>query len=201
MEAYDVPAVRQALATNRTEAVEAAHRIGYPVALKGVEPFILHKTEAGAVRLHIGSDGELAAAFDAIAADVYLLQAMAADGVETIIGGKRDPEFGPVVLFGLGGIFVEVLKDAAVRLAPLDEEDARRMIGEIKGAPLLAGARGTTPADREILVKTLIGVSRLLIEHEEIRSLDINPFRVFTQGKGGVALDVKIECFPVRTSS
>ena len=92
-----------------------------------------------------------------MAADVYLLQAMAADGVETIIGGKRDPEFGPVVMFGLGGIFVEVLKDVTVRVAPIDEQDARQMIGEIKGAPLLSGARGTAPADRETLVKALVG--------------------------------------------
>ena len=132
-----------------------------------------------------------------MAAEVYLLQAMAGDGVETIIGAKRDPEFGPVIMFGLGGIFVEVLKDVTARVAPIDEADARLMIGEIKGAPLLAGARGTEPADREALVKALVGVSMLLVDHAEIRSLDINPFRVFTQGKGGVALDVKIECDPV----
>lgn len=197
MRAYGVPVVRQELVTNRAQGIEAAHRIGYPVALKSAEPFILHKTEAGAVRLHIGSDEELGKAFDAVAAEVYLLQAMAGDGVETIIGAKRDPEFGPVIMFGLGGIFVEVLKDVTARVAPIDEADARLMIGEIKGAPLLAGARGTTPADREALVNALVGVSRLLVDHAEIRSLDINPFHVFTQGKGGVALDVKIECAPV----
>jgi acetyltransferase len=103
-------------------------------------------------------------------------------------------------MFGLGGIFVEVLKDVTVRVAPIDEADARRMIGEIKGAPLLAGARGTAPADREALVDALVGVSRLLVDHAEILTLDINPFRVFTQGKGGAALDVKIECAARRTS-
>jgi acetyltransferase len=194
MRAYGVPVVRQEPVTNRAQGIEAAHKMGYPVALKSAEPFILHKTEAGAVRLHIGSDEELGKAFDAVAAEVYLLQAMAGDGVETIIGAKRDPEFGPVVVFGLGGIFVEVLQDVTVRVAPIDEAEARRMIGEIRGAPLLAGARGTAPADREALVNALVGVSRLLVDHAEILSLDINPFRVFTQGKGGAALDVKIEC-------
>jgi acetyltransferase len=200
MRAYGVPVVRQEAVTDRAQGIEAAHRIGYPVALKSAEPFILHKTEAGAVRLHIGSDEELGKAFDAVAAEVYLLQAMAGDGVETIIGARRDPEFGPVIMFGLGGIFVEVLKDVTVRVAPIDEADARRMIGEIKGAPLLAGARGTAPADREALVDALVGVSRLLVDHAEILTLDINPFRVFTQGKGGAALDVKIECAARRTS-
>ncbi len=142
MRAYGVPVVSQALATGRAEIMEAAHRIGYPVVLKAAEPFILHKTEAGAVRLRIGSDEELAEALRAMAADVYLLQAMAADGVETIIGGKRDPEFGPVVMFGLGGIFAEVLKDVTVRVAPIDEKDAREMVEEIKGAPCLRGRVG-----------------------------------------------------------
>ena len=150
--------------------------------------------------MHIGSDEEVDKAFDAMAAEVYLLQAMAGDGVETIIGAKRDPEFGPVIMFGLGGIFVEVLKDVTVRVAPIEEADARDMIGEIKGAPLLAGARGTAPADREALVKALVAVSKLLVDHAEILSLDINPFRVFAQGKGGVALDVKIECSAVHIS-
>jgi acetyltransferase len=201
MRAYGVPVVSQALGTDRREIMEAAHRIGYPVVLKAAEPFILHKTEAGAVRLRIGSDEDLAAALRAMAADVYLLQAMAADGVETIIGGKRDPEFGPVVMFGLGGIFAEVLKDVTVRVAPIDEKDAREMVEEIKGAPLLAGARGTAPADKEILVKALAGVSRLLADHEEIRHIDINPFRVFAEGGGGAALDVKIELLAVQISS
>ncbi len=194
VQAHGVPVVRHEMVTNRAEGIDAAHRIGYPVALKSAEPFILHKTEAGAVRLHIENDEDLGRAFDAVEAEVYLLQAMAGDGVETIIGAKRDPEFGPVIMFGLGGIFVEVLKDVTVRVAPIEEADARHMIGEIKGAPLLAGARGAKPADLEALVKALVGVSKLLIDHPEILSLDINPFRVFAQGEGGMALDVKIEC-------
>jgi acetyltransferase len=200
MRAYGVPVVRHELVRNRAEGIEAAHRIGYPVVLKSAEPFILHKTEAGAVRLRIGCDEELGKAFDAVEAEVYLLQAMACDGVETIIGAKRDPEFGPVIMFGLGGIFVEVLKDVTVRVAPIEEADARAMIGEIKGAALLAGARGTKPADREALVRTLVGVSKLLVDHAEILSLDINPFRVFAEGEGGAALDVKIECSAVHIS-
>ncbi len=201
MRAYGVPLVSQAVATSRKEGLEAAHRMGYPIAVKAAEPFILHKTETGAVRLGIDSDEELRAAFDAIAADVYLLQAMAADGVETIIGAKRDAEFGPVVMFGLGGIFAEVLKDVTVRAAPIDEEEAREMIAEIRGAALLNGARGSAPADKEVLVRALVGVSRLFVDREDLLDLDINPFRVFAEGRGAAALDVKIACTLPKASS
>ncbi|MGD0230973.1 MAG: acetate--CoA ligase family protein [Syntrophorhabdales bacterium] len=197
METYGVPLVPYELVTDLPGCIEAAHRMGYPVALKAAEPFIAHKTEAGAVRLNIGSDGELTDAFDAMAADVYLLQAMAASGVETIIGGKRDAEFGPVVMFGLGGIFVEVMNDVTLRVAPVDERAAREMIEEIKGAPLLSGARGAGRADTGSIARALVAVSRLLVDHPEVEGIDINPLRVFKEGKGCLALDVKIAS-PVR---
>jgi acetyltransferase len=193
MEAYGVPLTRGELARDLAGVTEAARRIGYPVVLKQAEPFILHKTEAGAVRLPLRSDGEVGEAFRSMKADLYLVQEMAREGVETIVGGKRDPEFGPVVVFGLGGLFVEVLKDAAVRVAPLDEAQAREMIGEIRGAPLLAGARGGVPSDTAALAKVLVAVSRLLVDHPEVKGLDINPLRVFARGEGCLALDVKLE--------
>ena len=161
--------------------------------LKAVEPVILHKTEAGAVRLNIADERELGKVMEAMKGDLYLLQKQASEGLETIVGGKRDPEFGPVVLFGLGGIFVEVLKDVSVRVAPIDEQCAREMIGEIKGSALLMGARGTEPVDLDALCAAIAGVSRMLVDHPEISTLDINPLRVFAEGSGCVALDVKIE--------
>ncbi len=110
-----------------------------------------------------------------------------------IIGGKRDREFGPVILFGLGGIFVEIYKDTALRVAPIDEAIAEEMIGEIKGSALLKGFRGLKPADFQVLVKTLVNVSNLLMDHPEITNLDINPLIVLEKGKGCVAVDVKMQ--------
>jgi acetyltransferase len=145
------------------------------------------------VRLDITDDKALEEAMEEMPAEVYLVQKMAPEGVETIIGGKRDAQFGPVVVFGLGGIFVEVLKDVTMRVAPVDEVIAAQIIGEIRGASLLKGARGHTAADTAALVQTIARVSRLLVDHPEIARLDINPFRVFGQGQGALALDIKIE--------
>jgi acyl-CoA synthetase (NDP forming) len=193
MESYGIPVVDYELVGTVDEAGSAAHRIGYPVVLKQVEPFILHKTEEGAVRLNIRNDEGLAKAFAEGKGDLYLLQKMAPAGVETIIGGKQDSEFGPVVIFGLGGVFVEVLKDVTMRIAPVDEASAREMIEEIRGASLLKGARGAVPCDLDGLTRAIVGVSNLLAAHPEIISLDVNPFVVFQEGSGGCALDVKME--------
>jgi acetate---CoA ligase (ADP-forming) len=194
VQSYGVPVVEYELVRGRDEAIAAAHRIGYPLVLKQVEPAVLHKTEAGAVRLGIRNDGELSNALSEMNADLYLLQKQAnMHGVETIIGGKRDGEFGPVVMFGLGGIFVEVLRDVTMRIAPVDEATAREMIDEIKGAALLRGIRGTEPVDMRALAKTIVEVSRMLADHSEIGSLDINPFVIYEEGQGGMALDVKME--------
>jgi acetate---CoA ligase (ADP-forming) len=191
-EEYGIPIVDYALLRSGAEALNAANAIGYPVALKRAEPLVLHKTEAKAVRLDIPGDRELKEALEAMQGDLYLLQKMAPAGVETIIGGKRDPEFGPVVVFGLGGIFVEALGDVTMRVAPVDSATARDMIGEIRGRALLEGARGAKPADVESLSRAIAAVSRMLADHPEIETLDINPLRVFEEGKGCMALDIKI---------
>lgn len=188
----DVPAGDFAFVKNVEEAIGAARAIGYPVVLKRVEPLLLHKTEAGAVRLDVANDKDLEESLKRMGGDLFLLQKMAPPGLETIIGGKRDSEFGPLVLFGLGGIFVEVLKDVTMRVAPVDVATAREMIGEIKGHALLEGVRGTKPADIENLAAVIAAVSRMLVEHDEIETLDINPLRVFAEGEGSLALDVKI---------
>jgi acyl-CoA synthetase (NDP forming) len=114
-------------------------------------------------------------------------------GCEMIIGGRNDAEFGPVILCGSGGIFVEVYKDTAVRVAPINEEIARQMIAELKGAAILKGFRGRPPYDVEAFVRALVNVSQLLTEHPEIKSLDINPFILFTEGGGGVVVDARLE--------
>jgi acetate---CoA ligase (ADP-forming) len=201
MDSHGIPTIEYELVRTAEEGIAAAQRMGYPVALKQVEPFILHKTEVGAIQLNIADDGGLRQLFAEGKGDLYLLQKMAPKGVETIIGGKRDGEFGPVIVFGLGGIFVEVLKDVTMRVAPVDEASAREMIGEIKGAGLLKGARGTPPADLEALTKAIVNVSELFVAHPEVASLDVNPFVVFQKGSGGCALDVKMEIVDGRASA
>lgn len=193
MSAYGIPLAPWAVVKGGMDGLAAAERLGYPVVLKIAAPQILHKTEQKAVRLNICTAEELDLAFKEMAgADEYLLQKMMPSGVEVIIGGKQDAEFGPVILFGLGGIFVEVFKDTAMRVSPIDENEAKEMIGEIKGRVLLNGFRGRVPSDTETLAKCLVDVSRLLVEHPEISHLDINPLIVMDQGKGCVAVDVKV---------
>lgn len=193
MERYGIPVVAHELVRTAEEAVNAARKIGYPVALKQVEPFVLHKTDAGAVRLNIGNDEELARSFASCTGEGYLVQKMAPGGIETIIGAKQDAEFGTVVMFGLGGVYVEVLRDVTMRLTPVGEASAREMIEEIKGVNLLKGTRGAARSDLEALTHAIASVSRLLADHPEITTLDINPFVVFAESSGGCALDVKME--------
>jgi acyl-CoA synthetase (NDP forming) len=176
------------------EALEGAARIGYPVALKIASPITLHKTERSGVRLNLYDGASLGCAFKEMKADQYLVQRMV-QGCETILGAKRDPQFGPIVLFGMGGIFAELFDDVAVRVAPLDENTTIEMINEIKGSAILNGYRGSAFLDRKALSEALLRVSHLLFEHPEIQNLDINPLVVLEQGKGAVLVDAKIERF------
>lgn len=201
LEAYGIPVTREMLVRTAGEAVEAAEEIGYPVALKIESPDILHKTDAGGVILNAGDATAVRDGFNKIVASAahykkdaaiegVLVQEMLEPGLEVIVGIKRDPVFGPTVLFGLGGVLVEVLKDVAVRVAPLREQDAASMIEEIKGKALLDGVRGQPPRDREALLSVLMKVSRMAVElSEQIEELDINPLFVFEEGKGAVAAD------------
>jgi hypothetical protein len=145
------------------------------------------------VLLDIENEAMLVKAFQRIDTGPYLIQRMAPSGCEMIIGGRNDPEFGPVILCGLGGIFVEVYKDVAVRVAPINEEMARQMIEELKGAATLKGFRGRATYDVEGFVRALVNISRLLTEHQEIKSLDINPFILFTEGRDGIVVDARLE--------
>jgi len=202
---YGIPVTREALAPNRDGALAIARSIGYPVALKVQSPDISHKTEARAVRLGIASDAELTAAYDEVIANArayrkdakiegVLVQEMARDGVEAILGVTNDPLFGPAVMFGLGGIFAEVLKDVSFRLAPVTASVAREMVEEIAGYPVLAGARGRPRADIGALVDAIVRLSALAVDlKDHVAELDINPLFVFGEGKGVKAADALIK--------
>jgi acetyltransferase len=185
--------------------VRVAKRIGYPVAIKVQSSDIPHKTEADAVRLGIASDSDLERAYDevlknarAYKADAkiegVLVQEMVAGGIETILGVSNDLLFGPAVMFGLGGIFAEVLKDVSFRLAPVTPAMAREMIAEIKGYPVLAGARGKPPADVDALADAIVKLSALAVDLEDkVAELDINPLFVMERGRGVKAADALIK--------
>ena len=202
---YGIAVTQEALATTADAAVAAAKRIGYPVAIKVQSPDISHKTEAQAVQLGIADDAELEAAFEEVLAnaraykagariDGVLVQEMVKGGIEAILGITNDPLFGPAVMFGLGGIFAEVLKDVSFRLAPVTLSVAREMIEEIKGYPVLAGARGKAPADVEALAEAIVKLSALAVDlKDELAELDINPLFVMEKGKGVKAADALIK--------
>lgn len=196
-----VPVAPTLLARTREEAQARAAEVGYPVVLKVVSPDIAHKSDVGGVRLNLWDAEEVAAAFDEIVANAQravpgarivgvAVQHMAPQGTEVIVGMTTDPQFGPVMMFGLGGIMVEVLKDVSFRLVPLEEKDAEQMIDEIKGRPVLSGVRGQPPADIEALKRTILKVSEFVQRHPEVRELDLNP--VFAYPDGALAVDARI---------
>lgn len=196
-----IPIARAELAPTREEAVAAARQIGLPVVLKIVSPEISHKSDVGGVKLSLGSEEEVAAAFDEIVAAArraepeatvlgVSVQKMARPGAEVIMGMTMDPQFGPVLMFGLGGVFVEVLKDVAFRIVPLEPRDARQMIRDIQGFPVLEGFRGQEPADLAALEDMLMRLSAFVEEHPEIQELDLNP--IFAYKDGALAVDARI---------
>jgi acetate---CoA ligase (ADP-forming) len=190
-QAYDIPVAPSEVANNPEEAVRAADRLGYPVALKALATQLVHKTDMGGVTLGLKDAAavkrEAAAMLARIASPARLLvQRMVSGGLEVILGGKRDRSFGPVVMFGLGGIYVEVFSDVAFRVAPLSRVDAEEMIEEVRGKRLLEGVRGKPPVDREALIKAVLSLSRMLVENPRITELDINPLLVLEHGAAAV---------------
>jgi acetyltransferase len=193
---YDIPTTKEKVATTEEEAAGIAESIGFPVAMKVDSPDILHKTEAGGLKLNIQNGEETAAAFREVMDNCrkydpkavingVLVQEMVSGGTEVIVGVNNDPQFGPTVMFGLGGIFVEILKDVSLRIAPLTREDAAAMIKEIKGYKVLAGARGREKADVDAIADTLVKVSRIAVDlQDHVEELDINPLIVLPEGKG-----------------
>jgi acetate---CoA ligase (ADP-forming) len=188
-----LPVAAYALAGSGEEAAAAADRLGYPVAVKIASPNLLHKTEEGGVALGLGDGDAVRQAVGRMKGEQYLIQKMAPSGYEVIVGGRRDREFGPVLVFGLGGILVELLGDTSIRVAPIGPQTARDMIGEVKGAPVLRGYRGKPPADTDALADILVAVSNLLAENTAICNIDINPVIVGEKGKGCTIVDAKIE--------
>ncbi len=192
---FGLPCAEWAVVEDLESALIAASLIGYPVALKALSPDILHKSDAGALVLGVGSRDALREEFPALLARVrertgdirgVLVQRALSGGREVILGGKRDPSFGPVVMFGLGGVYVEVFEDVAFRLAPLTPEDAETMISEVRASRLLRGVRGEPPADVEAVVESMLAVSRLLVECPEVAEIDVNPLLVFERGVAAV---------------
>ena len=199
--AYGIPTPAFRVAHTPSEATFLAEQVSFPVVLKIISEDILHKTEAGGVILSLNSKDQVRAAYEQLLSNVrayrensridgVLVQHMAPRGVEVIVGGLRDDQFGPTVLFGLGGIFVEVLKDASFRIAPMTSLDTRQMIREIRSYPILQGVRGQPPADEDAIMNILQATSRMLLENPEIQQIDLNPVMVY--GKGATVVDARI---------
>lgn len=190
---YDLPVADYEVVQDFQGCRKAAHRIGYPVALKTASSSVLHKTDKGGVKLNVTNDASLKKAFDTMESDVYIVQRMAQPGFELIIGSKQDPAFGQVLIFGMGGIYAELFKDIAVRMIPVNEKKALTMVNEIRGAAILSGYRDNSPYDLEAVATCIFRVSKLLTDHPEIVNLDINPLIAYEKGKGCVIVDAKVE--------
>jgi len=198
---YGISIIEEKMVKSADQAVAMAKEVGFPVVLKVSSPDIPHKTEAGVVRVNIGSESEVLTSYKEIVQTALkfnpqariegvLVQRMARGGLEVIVGVKRDPQFGPMVLFGLGGIFVEILEDFSMRPVPITREDAKEMIQEIRGYPILKGARGKRRADEEALINILLRISKVAEDwKEDISEIDLNPIVVFEEGKGASVLD------------
>jgi acyl-CoA synthetase (NDP forming) len=208
MKGYGIAVPPYDTARSADEAVTKAKKIGYPVVLKILSKDILHKSDAGGVKVNLNDDGQVKKAFQEIMDNArkygsdkgiqvdlsrgVLVSDFADQGTEVIIGVTRDPQFGHALMFGLGGIFVEVLKDVTFRLIPLTESDAREMVSEIKAAKILDGVRGQAPRDVDALVSVIMAISRMVKENPEIVELDCNPTFVYDKGKGALVVDARI---------
>ena len=203
LDQYGIPVARGIPVHNEQEAIRAASELGYPVAMKIISKQISHKSDFGGVQLNLRTDEGVADAYRDMTqriSTVYpdkqidgaLIQHMITGGRELIVGGMQDDQFGPVVLVGLGGIFVEIFGEISVRVAPISKQDAIDMINELRGLAILKGARGTLPSDLEAVADVLLRISQMLTELPEIKEIDINPLRVFSENEGCTAIDVRI---------
>jgi acetyl-CoA synthetase (ADP-forming) len=193
---YGIPVTREIVVEDETDLISAARDIGYPLVLKGCSSEISHKTETNIIRLDIRTDEEATTAFRQIKANMngrpggVLVQEMVRGQRELMAGLTRDPQFGPCVMFGLGGIFTEILKDVSFRLAPLKHLDALDMMQEIKGHKILEAARGMEPADMDMLAQVLIRLGDIGVENDPIKEIDINPLII--RGGKPVAVDALV---------
>ncbi len=202
-ESYGIRTAQTKLATNLNEAIETGRSIGYPVVMKIASPQILHKTDVGGVKLNIENTDELIEAYDEVTANARRLmpdatiwgvtvQEMLPPSREMVVGMSRDPQFGPLIMVGQGGIYVEVLKDVSFRLAPLTQADARHMLTELRSYSLLKGVRGEAAADLDAIIEVMLRVSQLVMDFPNINELDINPLRVLEKGRGCLAADARL---------
>jgi acetyl coenzyme A synthetase (ADP forming)-like protein len=201
LDLYGIPLARWRQVTTRDEALEAAREIGYPVVVKAIAPDLVHKSDVGAVRIDLRDDAELTEALAAMEQSVtaaghriegYLLQEMVRGGHEVIFGITTDPRFGPILMFGLGGKYVEVFQDVRFGVTPLDPYEAREMIRGIRGFPLLEGVRGEAGADLELLCEVLLRLAQLAQRHPRVRELDVNPFLAGADREVAKALDARV---------
>lgn len=198
---YGIPVTELKIAKTPEEAAKFSEEIGYPAVLKIISPNVLHKFDVGGVMLDINSPEEAKKAFNKIVENVkkhkpdaqidgILVQEMAPSSTEVIVGAIKDPQFGETLMFGLGGTFVEIMKDVSFRIAPINEDDARQMISEVKASIILRGYRGQPPRDIDAIMKILLDTSRLVMEHPDIKELDLNPVMVYE--KGAKTVDARI---------
>ena len=196
-----IPVVETRLAKTQKEAVSLSRKMGFPVVLKISSPEVIHKSDSGGVKLSLNNAAEVKKAYDEILKKVkkqypeaavhgVSVQKMVRPGTEVIIGTSKDPQFGPVIMFGLGGIFVELLKDVSFRVIPVKGKDAQEMIQEIKGYPLLKGYRGKEPASLTALVEIILKISKFIEQNSQVKELDLNP--IFAYRDKAVAVDARI---------
>jgi len=200
---WGIQTTRAELAHDVSEAVKLAREIKYPVVLKVASPDIIHKSDVRGVKVGLSSEFDVKHAFEEIMANVraykpnanvlgVTVQEYVPPAKEVVVGMIRDKTFGPTVMFGLGGVWVDVMKDISFRLAPLTRDDALEMMLEVKGYLLLTGTRGAPPADTEALADIIQKVGQLAVEVPEIAEMDLNPVFVFDKGKGAIAVDARI---------
>ncbi len=200
-----IPVVEAKLATTKKQAVSMSRELGFPVVLKVISADVIHKSDSGGVRLGLANSTQVGRAYSDIMSSVMQrhpqatiqgisVQPMAPPGIEVIIGMSTDPQFGPVIMFGLGGVLVEILKDVSFRIVPVTTTDAGEMIREIKGYPVLAGFRGQKPASIPALEELIVRVSRFIEENPQVRELDLNP--VFAYEDKAVAVDARVVLAP-----
>lgn len=198
---YGIPITQLKIAHTAEEASEFSEQIGYPIVLKIVSPDVLHKFDVGGVILNVKNQKEARKAYNQIVENIkkhkpdaridgIIVQEMAPCGTEIIVGSIKDAQFGPTLMFGLGGTFVEVMKDVSFRIAPITEADAQEMISEIRAYPILQGYRGQQPCDISAIIRILLSTSKLVMDHQEIKELDLNPVIVYE--KGAKTVDARI---------